>query len=133
MRVSGVQIQADPVLSRCFVRRKLVLRKEALMAKSPKKKPRHKAKASLADSCCPITADPQLRLASDRQTDTIQDNFPRGVAKPALRALFAAGLTTLDQLAQVSEAELAALHGMGPKALSRLRAALVAKGLDFYE
>jgi hypothetical protein len=128
-----LQIQADPVFSRCYVRRKFVLRKEALMAKSPKKKPTHKAKASRADSCCPITANPELRLASDRQTDSIQDHFPRGVAKPALRALFAAGLTMLDHLARVSEAELAKLHGMGPKALSRLRAALVAKGLDFYE
>lgn len=83
------------------------------------------------ESLCPITAKPRLRLASDRQTDSIQDNFPRGVARPALRALYAAGLTTLDHLTQVSEAELTALHGMGPKAISLLRAALVARGLDF--
>jgi hypothetical protein len=84
-----------------------------------------------ADSLCPITAKPRLRLASDRQTDSIKDNFPRGVAKPALRALFAAGLTTLDQLTRIREDELAALHGMGPKAIESLRAALMAKGLDF--
>jgi hypothetical protein len=84
-----------------------------------------------ADSLCPITAKPRLRLASDRQTDSIKDNFPRGVAKPALRALFAAGLTTLDQLTRIREDELAALHGMGPKAIELLRAALMAKGLGF--
>ena len=105
------------------------------MANSRKKKPRpkarHPASAPGADSLCPITAKPRLRLASDRQTDSIQENFPREVAKPALRALFAAGLTTLDHLAQMSEAELAALHGMGPKAIALLRAALVSKGLEF--
>lgn len=82
-------------------------------------------------SCCPLTAKPRLRLASDEQTNSIKDNFPRGVAKPALRALYAAGLRTLDQLTRVTEAELAALHGMGPKAVAVLRGALVAKGLDF--
>jgi hypothetical protein len=78
-----------------------------------------------------LTAKPRLRLASDAQTDSIKGNFPRGVAKPALRALFAAGLTTLDQLAHVSEPELSELHGMGPKAVAALRTALKAKGLHF--
>ena len=78
-----------------------------------------------------MTPPPRLRLASDAQTDAIKGNFPRGVAKPALRALVAAGLITLDQLAQVSQAQLSELHGMGPKAVATLRAALNAKGLDF--
>jgi hypothetical protein len=78
-----------------------------------------------------LTAKPRLRLASDTQTDSIKGNFPRGVAKPALRALYAAGLTSLDQLVQVNEAELSKLHGMGPKAVATLRAALKAKGLNF--
>lgn len=89
------------------------------------------AKNSDVESCCPLTAKPRLRLASDAETDSVKDNFPGGVAKPALRALFAAGLTTLDQLAQVSETELLGLHDMGPKAVATLRAALLAKGLDF--
>lgn len=92
-----------------------------------------KATISRADRLCPITAKPRLRLTADRQTDSIRDNFPPGVARPALRALFAANLSTLDQLTRVSESELAALHGMGPKAISLLRAALQAKGLDFRE
>ncbi len=95
------------------------------------KEPKATAVNSDVDSLCPITAKPRLRLASDRQTDAIKDNFPAGVAKPALRALYAAGLTTLDHLTRVSDAELAELHGMGPKAVGLLRAALHAKGLDF--
>lgn len=87
--------------------------------------------SSAAESLCPITAKPRLRLASDRQTDSIKDGFPSGVARPALRALFAEHLTTLEHLTRVSEEELASLHGMGPKAISLLRAALVAKGLNF--
>jgi hypothetical protein len=83
-----------------------------------------------AESRCPLTAKPRLRLASNAQTASIKDYFPRGVAQPALRALFAAGLTTLNQLVQVSEAELLALHGMGPKAVATLCAALRANGLD---
>jgi hypothetical protein len=62
---------------------------------------------------------------------TDQDDLPAGLAKPARRALAAAGYTRLEQLAGVSEAELAKLHGMGPKALQQLRQALSDRGLSF--
>ena len=58
-------------------------------------------------------------------------DFPAGLAQPAIRALTGAGYTRLDQLAAVSEADLLKLHGMGPKAIGILRAALKAKGLAF--
>lgn len=57
--------------------------------------------------------------------------FPPGVSGPALRALSAAGVRSVADLARWSEAELAALHGMGPKALAVLRAALAASGRQF--
>ncbi len=57
--------------------------------------------------------------------------FPPGVAKPAVRALAAAGYTTLDQLTKARERDLATLHGMGPKALAILKAALEEKGKSF--
>ena len=57
-------------------------------------------------------------------------NFPK-ISAPATRALEAAGYTTLKQLTKVTEAELAQLHGMGPKALGILREALKAQGLSF--
>lgn len=79
----------------------------------------------------PRLGKPRVSLASHAQTDAIEDNFPPGVARPALRALVTAGVTDLDQLVRVSEAELSAMHGMGPKAIEAMRAALRAKGLDF--
>ncbi|MFF0750928.1 DNA-binding protein [Streptomyces sp. NPDC004267] len=57
-----------------------------------------------------------------------ESDLPR-IGAPATRALAAAGYTRLDQLAGVSEKELKALHGMGPKALGLLRAALAERGL----
>jgi hypothetical protein len=47
------------------------------------------------------------------------------VSAPATRALRAAGLTTLEQVATRSTAELAAMHGVGPIAIARLQEALV--------
>lgn len=78
-----------------------------------------------------LPARPRAPLASEARTDCLQGHFPRGVAQPALRALHAAGLTRLEQLTQVLEAELSALHGMGPRAIATLRAALLDQGLDF--
>ncbi len=60
-------------------------------------------------------------------------NLPAGVSRPALRALAAAGYTHLDQLAGVRKKELEKLHGMGPKALGLIEAALHAKGKSLRE
>jgi len=46
-------------------------------------------------------------------------------------ALAAAAYVTLEQLTQVTEADLAQMHGIGPKAIARLRDALAAAGLSF--
>ncbi len=82
-------------------------------------------------SCCPLTSKPGLRLASDAQTASIKGNFPKGIAQPALRALFAAGFTTLEQLTTISEDELLGLHGMGPDAVRKIREGLHERGLGF--
>jgi hypothetical protein len=58
-------------------------------------------------------------------------NLPAELSKPAQRALAAAGYTRLEQLSNVSEADLQRLHGVGPKALEQLRRALAACGLSF--
>ncbi len=63
-----------------------------------------------------------------KSTHPNADSFPPGVSGPALRALKTAGIRSLADLAQWSEPELAALHGMGPKALGVLTAALHAQG-----
>ena len=57
--------------------------------------------------------------------------FPKGVSGPALRALHGAGVKSLRDLARWSEADLAKLHGMGPKALGALKAAMAEEGLKF--
>jgi hypothetical protein len=51
------------------------------------------------------------------------DELPR-IGAPATRALNNAGYTALRQLAGVPRAELAKLHGMGPKALGIIQAGL---------
>jgi ERCC4-type nuclease len=80
---------------------------------------------------CPLTTDKQKRETANKQVATIKEAFPPGVAQPALRALASAGYTSLDQLANVREEDLMALHGMGPKAMGILRGALQAKGKSF--
>jgi uncharacterized protein YdhG (YjbR/CyaY superfamily) len=60
-------------------------------------------------------------------------DLPTDLSAPARRALAQAGYTQLAQLARRREAEIGELHGMGPKALDRLRRALAAKGLSFAE
>ncbi|MGW0119964.1 DNA-binding protein [Streptomyces sp. NPDC003327] len=62
-------------------------------------------------------------------SDSPAPDLPRGIGAPATRALVAAGYTRLDQLADVPAEELAALHGVGPKALRVLREALAERGL----
>ena len=58
------------------------------------------------------------------------DTLP-AVGAPATRALTAAGYPTLARLAGVPRAELAALHGVGPKAVRIVEAALAEHGLGF--
>lgn len=66
-----------------------------------------------------------------KQNTQPANDFPTGLSNPALRALAGAGYTRLDQLAGTSEAEILALHGMGPKGVEMLRRALAEKGLSF--
>lgn len=58
------------------------------------------------------------------------NDFPK-IGAPATRALIAAGYQRLEQLTQVSEAELLQLHGVGPKAIRILREALADKDWTF--
>ena len=53
------------------------------------------------------------------------------LGRPAQRALANAGYTQLEQLSAVTEAEIARLHGIGPKALGQLRQALAERGVAF--
>lgn len=55
--------------------------------------------------------------------DASLDTLPK-IGAPATRALTGAGYPTLRDLAGVPRAELAALHGVGPKALGIIQSAL---------
>jgi len=50
--------------------------------------------------------------------------IPAGIGKPALRALAAAGIKSLEDVARTSEDDLLELHGVGPRAIEILKAAL---------
>lgn len=54
-----------------------------------------------------------------------------GLSAPARRALENQQIKTLFDLAQYSEKEILALHGIGPSAIPKLKAALQSKGLKF--
>lgn len=57
-------------------------------------------------------------------------NLPK-IGKPATNALNTINITTLEQVAQLDEHNLAKLHGMGPKAIGILKEALLEQGLSF--
>ncbi|MEP6731359.1 MAG: DNA-binding protein [bacterium] len=64
-------------------------------------------------------------------TTDISSDFPPGLSQPALRAFAAAGYRRLADLRHVSERDLLALHGVGPKAIRILRPVLAAHGWAF--
>jgi len=61
----------------------------------------------------------------------MRSDLPEKLGAPARRALSNAGITTLARLAKYSEAEIGKLHGMGPKAIGQLKAALRQRRLAF--
>ncbi|WP_405219785.1 hypothetical protein [Agrococcus sp. Ld7] len=67
---------------------------------------------------------------STRDTPAQNGDLPE-IGRPANRALLAIGVTTLDQVAAMPEAELLALHGVGPRAIRLLRKALEQQGRGF--
>ncbi len=76
-------------------------------------------------SDCPVCPQCEVGNAS------AAERFLSALSGPARRALGNAGITTPQQLAQHSQREILALHGMGPASLPKLNAALAAAGLTF--
>ncbi|MGC3972524.1 MAG: helix-hairpin-helix domain-containing protein [Pirellulales bacterium] len=73
---------------------------------------------------CELTTDPRKLRAADRLAASVKDALPAGLSQPALRAFAAAGITSLADFTRFSKAELAALHGVGPKGLETVYAEL---------
>ena len=63
----------------------------------------------------------------------VSTGLPAALPAPARRALESAGYSHLEQLSQVNEADLKRLHGVGPKAIRVVRAALEAVGMSLAE
>lgn len=81
---------------------------------------KHRAPQRLAARLTAIVESPQ-QPGSD---------LPTSIGKPATRALATAGLTTLDQVAARTKADLLALHGVGPKAVRILADTLAERGIS---
>ncbi len=62
-----------------------------------------------------------------RPPEQPESALPKGIGKPATRALAAVGVTSLDQVTRFTESQLLALHGVGPKAVGILKDALRAQ------
>ena len=60
--------------------------------------------------------------------DRDESEFAGVVSRPAQRALEAAGFTRLEELTHVSEKDLLALHGFGPKGIRMLNVVLAREG-----
>ena len=61
------------------------------------------------------------------------DRWPKGTGNPASSALEHAGFSTLEDSTRLTEKELLAMHGVGPKAIGVLKAALADRGLSLRE
>jgi len=66
-----------------------------------------------------------MSTASDRISETLK------LGRPAQRALEAEGIVTFADLALRTRAEVASLHGMGPKSFVALDPAMALRSLDF--
>ena len=63
-------------------------------------------------------------------SDPDAGDLPAAIGRPATRALAPAGHTRLERFTDLTEADLLALHGVGPEAVRILREALAARGLS---
>jgi predicted flap endonuclease-1-like 5' DNA nuclease len=74
-------------------------------------------------ACAPDDLVDAVLVADSAEPGTVGD-LPAAIGSPATRALAGAGITTLAQVADHSDGDLLALHGVGPKAVRILREAI---------
>jgi len=78
---------------------------------------------------------PKRLAAAERSAEAAEPgrtgDLPAAIGRPATRALAGAGWTTLAELERHTETEVAALHGVGPKAVRILAEALAERGASF--
>lgn len=59
--------------------------------------------------------------------------FPTSIGNVARRELAVHGITTFAHLTQLTQRDLIAIHGVGPKAVSILNDEMLSRGLAFKE
>ena len=67
---------------------------------------------------------------ADRNLAFAMQDIPK-IGGPAMLALQGAGYDRLEDLTKATEAEVMGLHGMGPKAMEKLKAAMNERSLKF--
>lgn len=83
--------------------------------------------------CAPSELAARAQAAKRTDDSGTDHGLPAAIGRPATRALLLAGIRTLDQVADHTEMELLALHGVGPRAVRLLREALAERQLAFQE
>ena len=71
------------------------------------------------------------RVVLLKKEGVLMNEWPKGVAKPGIRALNSAGLYTITDLSKIEEKELMALHGMGKRTLEVLKKEMEEQGIQF--
>ena len=80
----------------------------------------------------PLSAALLRKLIAARRAELVTDDWASlKLASPARRALDGAGVHRVADLARWREADIAALHGMGPNALTMLRTAMKKRRISF--
>lgn len=106
-----------------------------MTAKKTAKKKVSTAKKAASVSPKKAVKESRKKVAPQSSTDdTISGPptaFPPGMSNPATRALRSIGVTKVSELVGHREADVAALHGMGPTGVKALKAALKAQGKSF--
>lgn len=74
----------------------------------------------------PLPLDLVRRVIAHR-VETVSEELP-SIGRPAMQALAAIGVTRASQLADYTETDLLALHGVGPKVIRLLREAGILPG-----
>ncbi|HEX5828230.1 MAG TPA: hypothetical protein VFY23_11955 [Candidatus Limnocylindrales bacterium] len=69
---------------------------------------------------------------AEERIDHAAGGFP-SIGQPALRAFRDAGIRRLEDCAGWTRKDLSALHGVGPRAIRLVEAALAEKGLAYRE
>ena len=72
-----------------------------------------------------------MKNSTKAKTESQPESDVPKLGAPAVRALTAAGYTRLEQFTKLRVDQIKDLHGVGPNAINRLRAALKEKGWSF--